>query len=108
FEPLGARFGADNWFDDVLQRLPLITWNSPRRVFETRIGDQVGSFQRKRELAPESRVAARREQVAPVAGLEQSVTGDRAERVLRSVVEPGHFLVADDAPGLERERTREQ
>src|SRR5208282_6629667 len=100
-EPFSARLGPYDRLDEVLELLPVSARNSPRCVFEAWVGDEVRSFDGERELAPEGRVAACHEQIAAIAGLEQSIAGNRSERVLRSMIQRGHFFVADDSAGLE-------
>ena len=56
-----------------------------------------------RELAPEGRVAACGEQVLAVGGLEQTINRNRAERILRAVIEGRHFFVTQNSAGVERE-----
>ena len=102
-QPLVARARADDRLDDVLERLPVLAGDSPRRIFETRIADQVGPIDRDGELAPEGRVAACGEQVLAVGGLEQTINRNRAERILRAVIEGRHFFVPQDSAGVERE-----
>src|ERR1700683_4345784 len=78
-QPFFARTRADDRFDDVLERLPVLGRDSPRRIFEPRIADQFRTLDRNRELAPEGRVAAGGEQIFAVGGLEQAVNRNRGE-----------------------------
>ena len=103
-QPLVARTGADDWLDDVLERLPMLGRDSPRRIFEARVADQVRALDCNRELSPEGRVAARGEQVLAVGSFEQAINRNRAERILRAVIRAGHFFVTQDRAGVERER----
>ena len=57
--------------------------NSPRRIFEARVADQIRALDCNREFAPEGRVAARGEQVLAVSRFEQAINRNRAERILR-------------------------
>ena len=85
-QPFVARAGADDRLDDVFERLPMLGRNSPRRIFEARIADEIRALDRDRELAPEGRIAARGEQVLAVGSLEQAINRNRAERILRPVI----------------------
>ncbi len=103
-QPLVARARAKDRLDDIFERLPVLGRDSPRRIFETRVADEVGALDCDRKLAPEGRVAARGKQVFAVGGLEQTINRDRAERILRAMIEIRHLFVPQNAAGLERER----
>src|SRR5579862_4279688 len=69
-QPFVARARADDRLDDVLERLPVLLRDSPRRIFEARIADEIGPVDRDRELSPESRVSTCGEKIFAVGGLE--------------------------------------
>ncbi len=102
-QPFVARARADDRLDDVLERLPVLLRDSPWRIFETRVADEIGTIDCDRELAPEGRVAAGGEQVFAVGGLEQTINRDRTERILRPMIERRHFFVTQDSAGMQRE-----
>ena len=101
-DPFIARLGADHWLEDVLQRLPMFSGNSPRRIFEARIGNQLRQVEGEDKLAPERRVTTGGEQVLMIGCLEQPVAWDRTQRILRPVIKRRHLLMLEDAARLER------
>src|ERR1700735_3708256 len=107
-QPFVARLGADDRLDDVLEWLPMLLRDSPRRIFETRIADQIGTIDCNRELAPEGRVAACGEEIFAVGGLEQPINRNRAKWILRAVIECRHFFVTQDSASMEREGAGQQ
>jgi hypothetical protein len=99
-EPFVARTGADNRFENVFEGLPVLLGDTPRGALKAFVSDQLGVVNCERELVPEGHVTAGDEEIAAVGGLEQAIAGNRAERILRTVIKRGHLFVAHDTAGL--------
>jgi len=107
-EPLVAWAGADDRLDDVLERLPVFLRDSPWRIFEARVADEVGAIDCDRKLAPErSRCRMRRTDICR----RRLRTGDkresdRADPAARD--RASSFFVTQDSAGVEREGAGEE
>src|SRR5258708_30361941 len=71
-QPLVARAGANDRLDYVLERLPVFLRDTPWRIFETRVADEIGAIDCDRKFDPQGRVAAFRAQIFAVRGLQQT------------------------------------
>jgi len=78
----------------------MLRWNTPGRILEALIGDEIRTVERERELVPEGRIATCYKHITSIGGLKQAIAWDWAQRILRPVEQRGHLLVPHDAAGL--------